>query len=89
MTIAVYQLLLALQNKVGEETWEKLDSVPFVYTGLPHEFWSVGWLKNRTAHKIPNLWRYQQNLLGNLIKEKTLRTKNEFFGISRKPQELG
>ena len=88
MTLAVYQLLLAIQKKVDPQLWEKLEELPFIYTGLPYEFWSVGWLKNRTAHKIPNLWRYEQNLLGNQIKEKVLRSKNEFLAYQESHKDL-
>ena len=88
MTKAIFQLLLAIQNLTKDEKLESLAQLPFIYTGLPHEFWSVGWLKNRIAHRLPNMWKFSQNMLGVLIKKKAMKSVNEFLAYKESRQEV-
>ena len=80
ITAAAYMMIMNLEeecngDKQADANWmEKLD---FIYTGLPHEYWSVGILKCKVTHKLNEFWK-GSNWLGEKVKEKILRTRMEF-----------
>ena len=55
----------------GEPVYS-LEGLEVVATGMEDDWWSVGWLKSRFEHKIPSAWKFQGNILGQIIQNKLL-----------------
>ena len=63
LTQAVFQLIYLLENRVEDQDMKWMEQVPFIYTGIPSDFWGVGFLKWRIAHKIREVWPIKSNSL--------------------------
>ena len=87
MMYPVYLLIRCLQQMLQNEDLSSLANIKFIYTGLDHEFWSVGWTKQRVTHKLNQYWKFP-NLAGELIKNKVLRSVESYLAYSKEMQRV-